>query len=474
MKQLTSPKPNTKATAAEPDTAASSSPFMVEALRLGTSVLIIGCGILGMLSFGKGSAPPKTDAKKSDAALVETVDIISHEGGLDIQVDGLAVPFKEVQIAAEVAGRITFKSEECRAGNYVEKGTPLIRIDRETYDLEVRRLERQKIEAQQNLDELAVEISNTSELLTIAGDDLKLRNNEVDRQKRLSSRRVGNVKDFEMSQRDQLQSRNSQMGLEGQKRMLTTKKARLETAKDLAEIMLKKANLDLSRTEIVAPVSGVIVNAMAEADSFVQRGSSLLTLEDTSRVEVRCSLTMDELYRLWQSTDPDANTTRRAGAYDIPQAPVTVTYELAGRTFAWKGELARYDGIGLDEKTRTVPCRVVVPNPGDVKEIRNDDSLVTPKNGPPALVRGMFVNVKLHTTPSTNLVRIPEAAVRPGNRVWLVRDKKLVVRNAIVAGISGDDLLVDGDASGISADEKAIVSPLAEAVDGMAVQEIEK
>ena len=153
---------------------------MVEALRLGTSVLIIGIGILGMLSFGKGSAPPKTEAKKSDAALVETVDIISHDGGLDIQVDGLAVPFKEVQIAAEVAGRITFKSEECRAGNYVEKGTPLIRIDRETYDLEVRRLERQKVEAQQNLDELAVEISNTSELLTLAGDDLKLRNNEVD------------------------------------------------------------------------------------------------------------------------------------------------------------------------------------------------------------------------------------------------------------------------------------------------------
>lgn len=449
-----------------------------EALRLGVSVLIIGAGVLGMLSFGKGAPPKKSDVPKAAAALVRTVDIIAHSGELDIQVDGIAVPFREIQIAAEVAGRVTFKSEDCRAGNFVNGGTLLVQIDKETYELEVRQLERQKTEAEHNLTELNVEIANTTQLLKHATDDLELRNNEVARQKRLSDSRVGTTAEYEASRRAQIQSSNAKTTLENQQSLLTTRKARLETSIELAEIRLKKARVDLQRTDIKAPVSGVIVKTVAEADSFVQRGSELLTLEDTSRVEVRCSLTMDELYRLWQSTRPGAakegvEPSPARGAYDIPNAPVTVTYELGGRVFAWEGQLARYDGIGLNEKTRTVPCRVVVREPGNVKEMF-DDSLIDAKNGPPALVRGMFVVVKLHTTPRSQLVRIPESAVRPGPCVWLVRDGRLSIKTARIAGILGDDLLVDSEASGIEPGEKAVVSPLAEAIEGMPVQESAK
>ena len=39
-------------------------------------------------------------------------------------------------------------------------------------------------------------------------------------------------------------------------------------------------------------------------------------------------------------------------------------------------------------------------------------------SGPPALVRGMFVNLKVHTRPKTPLMLVPKLAVKPGNVVW--------------------------------------------------------
>ena len=100
--------------------------------------------------------------------------------------------------------------------------------------------------------------------------------------------------------------------------------------------------------------------------------------------------------------------------------------------------------------------------------------MVEAKGGPRALVRGMFVDVRIHTEPENPLVRVPDLAVRPGNRVWLLRDGQLAIQKAVVAGVSGDDLLIDGHASGIKAGDRAIVSPLAEAVDGMAIEEAEQ
>ena len=199
-----------------------------------------------------------------------------------------------------------------------------------------------------------------------------------------------------------------------------------------------------------------------------------MTIEDTSQVEVRCNLTMEELYRLWQSAAKDeaeSEAVPTSQAYDVPQADVTVNYELAGRTFAWSGRLERYDGIGLDERTRTVPCRVVVDNPRDVKEKLQDGSEVEVKNGPRVLVRGMFVNAQIHTPPSTQFVRVPEAAVRPGNRIWLNRANTLTIRKVTVAGVVGDTVIIDTQSSDVKPNERVIVTPLTEPVDGMAVQE---
>ncbi len=61
---------------------------------------------------------------------------------LHLEVDGTVVPFREARVAAEVAGRVIYKADECEAGSYVRKDQLLMRIDPTDYQLEVQRLTR--------------------------------------------------------------------------------------------------------------------------------------------------------------------------------------------------------------------------------------------------------------------------------------------------------------------------------------------
>ncbi|MCA9228621.1 MAG: HlyD family efflux transporter periplasmic adaptor subunit, partial [Planctomycetales bacterium] len=256
---------------------------------------------------------------------------------------------------------------------------------------------------------------------------------------------------------------------------------------ELAESQLEKARLDVERTTIAAPVDGVIVQESVEAGSFVQRGAQLVTIEDTSRVEVRCSLEMEDLYWIWDQ--PGAVRPRdslpSASGYQLPPTPVSIEYRLSGNddiVYRWNGTLNRFDGIGLDEQTRTVPVRVVVDDPRAVSAINSHTGETLPNaTGPQALVLGMFVNVVVHTQPSARIVRIPDSALRPGEQVVRVRnnqltflDKLRVIRRQAADQDSPLDAywLVEASDEQLRDGDQVVVGPLAGMQDGMTVSVI--
>jgi hypothetical protein len=162
--------------------------------------------------------------------------------------------------------------------------------------------------------------------------------------------------------------------------------------------------------------------------------------------------------------------------YQLPRTPATVIYELAGRRFAWQGVLSRYEGIGLDDATRMVPARVIVKHPRQVRLLGGGSTSTPTPSGPPALVRGMYVTVRLHATPNVPMYAVPELAVRPGDRLWLVDGGKLrkvgvrvvevIDEKAIIRPLADDETAVRLLRGGA----RAVVSPLAVAEDGMTVR----
>ena len=459
-----------------------------QVLSFAISLLIVAGGIFGFRTLiykPEAEASVKTPRL---VPLVHTEAILVHQGSLYIAVDGVVTPFRELEVAADVAGKVVYKDEACNGGRFVTRGMRLIKIDPRDYELAVQRLGNQLEQADASIEELQVEISNSAELIKLAEDQVTLEQNEVNRLAGLIQERIVTDSTLDRAKQTELSARNNLITLTNQLHLLKTRQRRLESARDLVVTDLEKAKLDLERTEIVAAVDGVVIDDMVERDSFVQKGDKLFMLEDTSAVEVKCRLKMEELNWVWRQSGQEFGGLEAVGAgYQIPRIPVTVRYQLSDRQavhYEWQGVLARFDGIGLDEATRTVPCRVLVEKPRDVSIVRRraePANGTVASGGPPALVRGMFVTVTFHVDQPSPLLLIPERAVQPGKTLWIVKDGHLVEKPSLElieliqvkdeAGIEQSHWLVEVSATGLVADDRVVVPPFGVLANGEQVRE---
>ena len=337
------------------------------------------------------------------------------ETPLFLSVDGTVVPFEEANVAAEVSGRIISKSEKCEAGGFVKQGEILMKIDPEDYKLEVQRLSQQKDQEYQRLQELDQEMLNSQKLIDVAQQDVTIQEREISR---LESLPLGFASRTEIDQANRalLAATQQLVSLENQLKIQRKQRTRIESAEKLAATQLQAAEVNLRRTDVRAPIDGIVVTEQVDVNTFVTRGSPLVTIENTSKVEVSTSLRMDQLY--WILDQVAIEETKTSVGYDLPETDAIIEFEVSGRhgmTHQWNGKLLSYDGIGLDPKTRTVPVRVIVDRPSEF--IHQGESSI-PSHSTTPLVRGMFVRVRLMIRPKTQLYVIPTKALQPGNRIY--------------------------------------------------------
>ena len=444
--------------------------FIRELFRLSLPVAMLAAGAFGFVTLSSVRDAPQGDSGADAREPVETRLVERYDGSVPLRADGVVVPFREVRLATEVAGRISTKPDVCRAGRFVEQGTVLLEIDRTDYELEVRRFERELKQSQDSLEELDVEIQNTTELLKLADEDVHLRQRELKRLQALAARDVVSESEMDAGRQAELSSRNARTGVRNQRRLHRKRRSRMEAVRDVVRTRLEKARLDLARCEITSPMDGVIVEEYVEVNSYVQTGATLLTIEDTSSVEVRCNLRVEQLFRILNQPHLERQARRQDDeSYELPPQPVDVQYELAGQTFVWSGVLSRYDGIGLDEKTRTAPCRVRVDKPREVRFAGSAGPVES--GGPRALVRGMYVTLQMELESDAPLLLVPELSLRPGNRLWRVRNEQLDELHVRVVRVLPESVVVSDPHGDLDAGDAVVVSPLPRASAGLKVRE---
>ena len=367
---------------------------------------------------------------------IVSVDRIADAGdlkSLDLGVTGTVVSYRQINLAAEVAGRIKFKSESCQIGRFVKKGDLLFELDPTDFQLEVERLDALQESEYAQQRELDQEISNSKDLLELAEEELAIIEKDI---ARLEALPKGFASESEMDQakRSRVASANQRLTIMNQIQTLETRRSRLKMAERLAAAQLQQARVNLERTRIESPIDGVIVTESVQTDSFIQKGATLCVIEDVERVEVSCNLRSDQLLLILEQpvegrAAPKVGALLSASNYELPHTDVTVSYRIAGRendVFEWKGKLSRYEGIGLDSQSRTVPVRIQVEKPSEVYV--NGEKLVgVSESGLPALVRGMFVQCQIHTRPPENVVLVPKLALKPGNQLWKFEEDPSIV-----------------------------------------------
>lgn len=501
-------------------------------------VLIVAVGAGGLFWLSSKDAPPEQVAKQPAPLLVETVELQPGVSSFQIHIGGNVVPRREVTLSAEVAGAVIFKGEAVESGRHVQKGTPLLQIDPAGFELQVREFGSELKQVAADLRKLAIEEQGTDKLIELAQREADIATAASKRLKALALKNAVTELDLEAVERTELKARNALRVLFNVRDAIPIRRERLKAQQKLTELKQQQAQLNLDRTRIIAPFTGVIRAVTVEQSNYVQIGDMLLKLEDTSAVEVECSLRMDDLYWLWnanptsdkkydglprsnlktqhtnpthergtgKSTDVGPSLARRVGiennssasperdlseegaddlggelddngfpahssrntetgkVHEVPTANATVTCEIAGRLFHWNGKLARYEGRGINPKTRTVACRVSVNKP-----VREDAT-----DGPPTLMRGMYVTVTLNVTPRVRLWRIPTRAVQPNGQVWTVDDGLLRVHSVKPAKMLPDGVLVRADATDLKPGDRVVITQLVTPLDGGRVREIVK
>jgi len=434
-------------------------------------LVILGAAIGGFVALGGPKPPPRKAVEAPMAMPVRTASLEAGNGRIEIEADGVVVPLREITLAAEVSGRVLRKTEACNEGQSVTRGMLLFEIDPRDYELDVDRLERELSQARLAIEEIDEEIVQNAGSLDLARRQVELAKRDVARLDTLKAGRIITESEHDRALRDELTAANVLTAQEGQKRVLVKRRSRLVEAVSLASTMLDKAKLDLSRTRITAPTDGMVVEDKVEQESFVAKGTPVVMIEDTSAAEVKTSLRMDEVARVWGGRKAAAEG--GGEARDIPESPAKVVFSIGDRRYEWDGVLSRYEGKGLDEKTRTLPCRVRVPEPRRVRAIdRYGAPLATlPADAPRSLLRGMFVEVWLQVDVPRPLVSVPEEAVRPSGEVFVMRDGRLIVLHPRPFHAAAGRVVFDQEESGLEPSDRIVVSQLANPRAGMELVE---
>lgn len=442
-------------------------------VNLLVSAAVLGAAIYGYTFLGERQRPQRSKPAKSPVTIVATDDVRFHSGPVVIDVNGVVVPLRELRLASEVAGRVVELSENVRAGRKVKQGEVLIRLDATEYELEVKRL--QALAQQEAAEENSVQvgIENTLQLQSLAQKQLEIARQERERINALVAQRAASASEVDTARRAELAADASLVELENRRRELTAQLQLVTEKRSLTEVLLERARLDLSRCEIKSPIDGRVVSSEVEEQSFLPTGTTFITIEDTSAVEVRASLTADQMFWIWNSrsvlstlaaSDP-AQAEKAVTDADRFNSAVSATISsvIGSEAHQWSAVFERLDGVGIDLNTRTYPCLFRVESPESSLE----------GSASRQLTRGMFVDVSIETQPNQVLVRVAESAVRPGNRLWLNVDGKLRIVPVTIVSRTGDDVVVqiqpELDHLCTLASTRIIVSPISDPVEGMPV-----
>ncbi|MBW2645692.1 MAG: efflux RND transporter periplasmic adaptor subunit [Deltaproteobacteria bacterium] len=380
-------------------------------LQVVVAVLLVAVGVLAMRVLT--ATKPELEKRKpiTPTPVVRTVKVKVETQPVNIRGEGTVRPLREITLVPEVGGKVVHTSPSMVNGGTFSKDDTLLRIAPVDYELAVSLAQAQVKDAESKLqlaEELAAASREEWSLLHRAGGS------EVD---------------------------GEPPPLVAKEPQLAAAAARLEAGR----ADLRKALLNLERTELKAPFNGRVSQENVDIGQYVAPGQSLATLYSTEVAEIVLPLEDEDLFWFYVPGFTPG---------DHPGSPAVVRARIAGRELSWPGEVVRAEGE-LDERTRMVNVVVRVERPYAKK---------------PPLPVGLFVTVEIKGRTLPTAALIPRASLHQGDVVWVVgNDGRLYFRKVAVARVQGQDVLIK---SGLNDGEMVVITPLKAVTDGMAVRTI--
>ncbi|MFN3609019.1 MAG: efflux RND transporter periplasmic adaptor subunit [Hyphomonas sp.] len=374
-------------------------------------LLVLGVG--GVFAITAMKPEPEKSDEPQASLNVFAEQIRSGSLTITVEAQGEVSPKREIIVAPQIAGRVSYVSPDFVDGGFIKRGQVLVRVEAADSELGVVRARSIVASAEQAL---AREIAEAQ----LAQQDLD---------------------NLGLSDASPLARREPQ---------LAEARASLEAAK----AQLAEAELSLNRTAIIAPFEGRVRERSADIGQFVSPGQSLGNIFATDVVEVALPLKDADLGQLGLPIAFSASA-------DQPGPKVEFTAVVGGKPRTWIGEVVR-TGAAINSQTRQINVFAELKDPFGTGA--DDGAPMAP---------GLFVNARIQGETLDNVLIAPRAALRGDNRLFIGDPKtsKLSIRSVDVAFSDRDGAYLR---SGAEPGELAVTSPIQAAFDGMSVTVLER
>jgi HlyD family secretion protein len=241
------------------------------------AVLLAVLFIIVKIFGGKGDDIEKVSAEAvAKRTIVETVT-----------ASGQIYPEVEVKISPDISGEVTELTVQ--EGDSVKKGQVLARIFADIYAL-------QRDEASSQVSQSQATVANNEAALEALNANLTLAKQAYDRNKGLHDQKVISQAEFEQFETTW---RSAQANYNAAQQNIKSLKASVQTA----QTGLTRANKDLGRTTLVAPMNGVISSLQIKrgervAGNSFNVGTEMMTVADMSVLEARVNVGENDIVKV--------------------------------------------------------------------------------------------------------------------------------------------------------------------------------
>ena len=311
---------------------------------------------------------PEAEKKAVVQPVTEVTALEVQPGEVQVRLrsQGTVLPITEADISVQVSGQITEVAGHFRDGSFVQKGDPLLRIEKEDY-------------------EAALALRKAD----LAGARLNLATEEAQAKQALEDWKA--------------------LG-EGQASPLTLRQPQLAMARAQlasAEAALEKARRDLQRTVVSAPYDAYILQTKVDLGQYVSAtpATPVARIFQTDKAEIRLPLTIEDARLLDNPNGQEIEVTLFRNSPD-------------GR-IEWPAYLTRMEA-SVDPANRLMHAIAEIDNP-----FRKN-----PGTGTEPLQRGLFVEAEIQGRTFQNVYDLPRFALRGSRTVYIITpENTLIQRN---------------------------------------------
>ncbi len=211
---------------------------------------------------------------------------------------GVSRPARIWEAIAQVKGTVTHIHPRLKSGEMIDEGEKLLEIDREEYEVSVRRLESRVEQTRAALEELDVREESTERLLETETRSMELARSNYRRKQKLFERDVIAEDEKDREEQNFLRQKVSVRRLEEALSSIPPKRRELEAAREERKAELEQARIDLTKTAVKAPFDGRLGEVKIQSGQFMRLNDRLFDFYSTDALEIEVRFRPEQIQAL--------------------------------------------------------------------------------------------------------------------------------------------------------------------------------